>query len=111
MIAHLDPSDTQVRLYPTQHAVDRFNEKVRPALSWQQARTELLRLMRDARLVPQPGWCKASLRDDAVLAELCDGIVAICCYHKDKCVILTVLVRGFDGEVVREIKRRARRRR
>jgi hypothetical protein len=99
----------RIELWPTRHAVDRFHERVRPALSWKDARAELLRLMSNAKLVSRPNWAMTQLTDDAVCAELCDGIVAVCTYKEDKCMILTVLVRGVKGESVRTAMRAARR--
>ncbi len=47
-----------MKITATDHAVQRYNERVRPGLSVQAARADLERLIREhAQIVERPAWC------------------------------------------------------
>jgi hypothetical protein len=103
--AHGDPGDAAVKLRLTSHAVDRYLERVKPALTPAAARQELLALLRGAVVTDQrPGWAKPSL-EDCSYVEISDGIAA--CVQSGS--VTTVLVRAGLAPEHRQRRKEAKR--
>lgn len=97
-------------LYVSRHAVERYVERVKPCLTFDQARIELEALAQmDAELSPAPpGWKNGGVEyPDTAYSEPCPGIALAL---RDGLVV-TVLTRAENSVEVRESKRAERRRR
>jgi hypothetical protein len=100
-----------VKLGVTNHAAERFQERVKPALGLIQARQELVALveMTDAEIASEPpDWLRGFRPDSDGYIELSDGVVA----GVMDGVIATILVRGGAPSSYRQQRNenRARRR-
>lgn len=97
---------------PTRHALERYVERVKPAYTVAHAHYELAQLLPQAdRLAAMPGWAEHRSQDNAEVYEtdaflvLCDSIL----FPVFDGYVMTTLVRGAMGPVVREARSRARR--
>jgi hypothetical protein len=97
-----------VKLGPTNHAVERYIERVKPALSAVVARQELEALIEMS--LPSsptpPAWLSAFEPDTEAFLELSDGIAGAVKGN----TVTTILVRATDAPVVRQLKRRRKKR-
>lgn len=94
------------------HAVERFRERVRPALDLDDARRELLRLTQVAEIIAPPEWAQMSddRADGAVL--LSDDVCLLVSYlRENRPVAVTCVFRGWCGSRERAARNRERRRR
>lgn len=59
----------------TTHAINRYQERVKPSLSWSAARRELLELVSNhGRVLPSLDWVTTTAPQHTALMELCDGV-------------------------------------
>lgn len=91
-----------VRFAASVHAVERFEQRVRPGLSPEAARRELLRLCGEHGCeVDRPAWLRgrSSIGAD-VWIQVADGIVVPCHWSHGRLRAITVLTRaGMSPEV------------
>lgn len=97
----------------TDHAVERFQERVRPTLDLAACRRELLRLTGACAPKPLPPAWKhhdPQIRPDSLYAELSDGVCAVLTPRGH---VLTIVTRAGSGAQHRQNKNelKARRRR
>jgi hypothetical protein len=89
-----------VIVWVSEHAADRFAQRVRPGLDPAQARDELARLVREfGRRVEWPEWCHAR-SEKGFGVEVSDGVVVVVEPSSDRrgrLVAVTVKVRGGAG--------------
>lgn len=101
-----------MNVWVSEHAADRFIERVRPGLGRRGARLELCRLLAlFGRRVPQPEWAlDFDLVGSRFCVEVSDGIVAVVDPENltgSWPIVVTVLVRGGHREF--DLGRRARK--
>jgi hypothetical protein len=91
------------------HAVQRYRERVKPALDPAQCKAELEALLAMAEESERPDWAGGEARPGARYRLLADGIVAALVGGR----VATVMTRGSMGEAMRRERNRykARRRR
>jgi hypothetical protein len=82
----------------TNHAADRYVERVKPLLDREGARSEILRLLPTARLIDFPAWIDQSKHQGELAVELTDGIVAVV---RDRWMV-TICIRGSMKEKTRK---------
>lgn len=103
-----------MRVWYSDHAVDRFIERVRPTLEWRAAAVELRRLVETfGERVERPAWCPEPEFEGFCIA-VCDDVVVVCREdHRPQMLPLavTVLARGHMGEESRERRNERRRKR
>lgn len=97
------------------HAVERYRDRVKPALSVADARTELQVLLEGAGPPTERPPFAAGYGQGDAFVEVSDGICLVLVRHPDKLVAATCLVRcGLDPsrrarrKAIRRKKRRAR---
>jgi hypothetical protein len=101
-----------MNVWISDHATERFVQRVRPTLEHRDAKFELARLCREfGRLVARPVWLSDRSPDPDFWLAVSDDIVVACSVGPPRKwpVALTVLVRGEVSDRARE--RRALRRR
>lgn len=91
----------------TEHAVRRYNERVKPTLGLGACRRELEALLAGAEEVARPEWLHAHHPDTESYLELADGIVA----GVQGGAVATVLIRAETSPVYRRAKNEQRRKR
>ena len=93
----------------TEHAVQRFNERVRPGLSIAQARTELRRLVAEHAepCAEPPRWYFEGEQARAdTLVRIGPDILLPCATRDGRLFALTVVCRGLVGDQERAYRRR-----
>ena len=100
-----------MRYQVSDHAIVRYQERVKPALTREQAKRELEALVGTAQGLgkEQSPWLTLSGAPVDAFLELSDGIIALVM----DLTVITVLIRGGSHESVRKARneRKARRRR
>ena len=96
----------------TAHAVERYRDRVKPHLTFEEANAELRRLLRHATISSQrPSWTNDK-HEDATYAVLSDGIVLVVLGDQHAAgVAVTCLTRGGVGDEARAKRNRRRPRR
>ena len=99
-------------IVPTTHAVTRYRERVRPALNWDAAEHELVRLVASAVWQPEaPSWLIATSADMyAVVGDVVFPLVASKT-HVGRWLAVTCITRGCLGDAARRQRNEVRRRR
>ena len=94
------------------HAIERYRDRVKPHLTFEEANAELRRLLRHATISSQrPGWTHDK-HEDATYAALSDGIVLVVLSDQYAAgVAVTCLTRGGVGDEARAKRNRRRPRR
>jgi hypothetical protein len=87
----------------TNHAVNRYQERVKPTLDWGAAKRELTALTEIGEVVPSLPWLDSSAPDFAALIELSDGIAMALTRPDgvDGYIGTTVFIRGGVDEKTR----------
>lgn len=101
-----------MKITVTEHAADRYIERVKPWLNPDEARDEITRLMDGHEPVPALSYARTGGQEtepfDAYL-ELADGIALALRWADDKLYAITTLIRtGAGEEVIAERRRRKR---
>jgi hypothetical protein len=102
-----------VSVYPTQHAVERYQERVRPGLGVFACRNELEQLLRDhGQRAPRPEWMSAWTAEPAVWVTIGPDIWLPCEVRPSGSLqAMTVLCRGSLSERRRRERNATRRHR
>ena len=94
------------------HAIERYRDRVKPDLTFEEANAELRRLLRHATVVSErPSWSNDK-HEDATYAVLSDGIVLVVLSDRYAAgIAVTCLTRGGVGDEARAKRNRRRPRR
>lgn len=101
-----------MRVTLTEHAVQRFQERVRPGLGLAMARAELRRLVdAHAEVCEPPGWYFEGGRHARAdtLVRIGPDILLPCATRDGRLFALTVVCRGLLGDDERAYRRRCKR--
>lgn len=99
-------------IYLTEHAIERYHERVKPALAPEQARREAITLARRAEPTrDRPRWWYQRQGDDVLeaWAYVTEGIAFGLVKRDNGWVALTCCTAGGMSDVVREARRRRKR--
>ena len=102
-----------VRIVLTKHALERFHERVRPALDPDAAGRELERLAQSAPLAEVPAWYAEHIVEDVeppdAAAELAPGVVLLLCRHGRALVAVSCVTRSGLSDAARTARNRRKR--